>query len=69
MKLTSLRALVAAIEDGSLRSAARRLGVSQPALTKMISLPAATNGPISAGLTVMASTWPPINPTTLGAAP
>ena len=36
MKLTSLRALVAAIEEGSLRSAARRLGVSQPALTKMI---------------------------------
>jgi LysR family transcriptional regulator of abg operon len=36
MKLTSLRALVAAIEEGSLRSAARRVGVSQPALTKMI---------------------------------
>jgi DNA-binding transcriptional LysR family regulator len=36
MKLTSLRAIVAAIEEGSLRSAARRLGVSQPALTKMI---------------------------------
>jgi LysR family transcriptional regulator, regulator of abg operon len=36
MKLTSLRALVAAIEEGSLRSAARRIGVSQPALTKMI---------------------------------
>ena len=36
MKLTSLRALVAAVEEGSLRSAARRLGVSQPALTKMI---------------------------------
>lgn len=36
MKLASLRALVAAIEEGSLRSAARRLGVSQPALTKMI---------------------------------
>jgi len=36
MKLTSLRALVAAIEEGSLRSAARRLGVSQPALTKLI---------------------------------
>jgi len=36
MKLTSLRALVAAIEEGSLRSAARRLRVSQPALTKMI---------------------------------
>lgn len=36
MKLTSLKALVAAIEEGSLRSAAKRLGVSQPALTKMI---------------------------------
>ena len=36
MKLTSLRALVAAVEEGSLRSAARKLGVSQPALTKMI---------------------------------
>jgi DNA-binding transcriptional LysR family regulator len=36
MKLTNLRALVAAVEEGSLRSAARRLGVSQPALTKMI---------------------------------
>lgn len=36
MKLTTLQALVAAVEDGSLRSAARRLNVSQPALTKMI---------------------------------
>lgn len=36
MKLASLRALVAAIEEGSLRSAARRVGISQPALTKMI---------------------------------
>jgi DNA-binding transcriptional LysR family regulator len=36
MKLTNLKALVAAIEEGSLRSAARRIGVSQPALTKMI---------------------------------
>lgn len=36
MKLTGLRALIAAIEEGSLRSAARRLGVSQPALTKLI---------------------------------
>lgn len=36
MKLNTLRALVAAIEEGSLRSAARRVGVSQPALTKMI---------------------------------
>ncbi|MBI2771451.1 MAG: LysR family transcriptional regulator [Burkholderiales bacterium] len=36
MKLTGLRALVAAVEEGSMRSAGRRLGVSQPALTKMI---------------------------------
>lgn len=36
MKLTHLRALVAAIEQGSLRAAARLLGVSQPALTKML---------------------------------
>lgn len=36
MKLNSLRALVAAIEEGSLRAAARRLGVTQPALTKLI---------------------------------
>lgn len=36
MKLTSLRALVAAIDEGSLRSAARKLGVTQPALTKLI---------------------------------
>lgn len=36
MKLTSLNALRAAVEEGSLRSAARRLGVSQPALTKLI---------------------------------
>jgi LysR family transcriptional regulator, regulator of abg operon len=36
MKLTGLRALVAAVEEGSMRSAARRLGVSQPALTKLI---------------------------------
>ena len=36
MKLVTLNALVAAIEEGSLRSAARRAGVSQPALTKMI---------------------------------
>jgi DNA-binding transcriptional LysR family regulator len=36
MKLTNLRALIAAIDEGSMRSAARRLGVSQPALTKMI---------------------------------
>jgi len=36
MKLTNLRALAAAIEEGSMRAAARRIGVSQPALTKMI---------------------------------
>lgn len=36
MKLIALKALVAAIEDGSLRSASRRLGLSQPALTKIV---------------------------------
>ena len=36
VKLATLKALVAAIEEGSLRGAARRIGVSQPALTKMI---------------------------------
>lgn len=36
MKLTALHALVAAVDEGSLRSAARRLGVTQPALTKLI---------------------------------
>lgn len=36
MKLIALKALVAAVEDGSLRSAARRLDVSQPALTKIV---------------------------------
>lgn len=36
MKLSALRALVAAIEEGSLRGAARRLGVSQPSLTKVM---------------------------------
>ncbi|MFM2055209.1 MAG: hypothetical protein RL456_3246 [Pseudomonadota bacterium] len=36
MKLNTLQALVAAVEEGSLRAAARRIGVSQPALTKMI---------------------------------
>jgi LysR family transcriptional regulator, regulator of abg operon len=34
MKLIALKALVAAVEEGSLRSASRRLGLSQPALTK-----------------------------------
>ena len=36
MKLTALRALITAAETGSLRSAAKKLGVSQPALTKMV---------------------------------
>jgi LysR family transcriptional regulator, regulator of abg operon len=36
IKLTALQALVAAIEEGSLRAAARRLRVSQPALTKLV---------------------------------
>lgn len=36
MKLATLKALVVAVEEGSLRSAAREIGVSQPALTKMI---------------------------------
>jgi LysR family transcriptional regulator, regulator of abg operon len=36
MKLTTLTALIAAVEEGSLRAAARRVGVSQPALTKMV---------------------------------
>lgn len=36
MKLSALQALVAAVEEGSLRAAARRLGVSQPALTKLV---------------------------------
>ena len=36
MKLTTLSALIAAVEEGSLRAAARRVGVSQPALTKMV---------------------------------
>ena len=36
MKLTTLNVLVAAIEEGSLRGAARRVAASQPAITKMI---------------------------------
>jgi DNA-binding transcriptional LysR family regulator len=36
MKLNTLQALIAAVEEGSLRAAARRVGVSQPALTKMV---------------------------------
>lgn len=36
MKLATLQALVAAVDEGSLRNAARRLGVSQPAMTKMV---------------------------------
>lgn len=34
MKLTALQALIAAVDEGSLRAAARRVGVSQPALSK-----------------------------------
>ena len=36
MKLNALQALVAAVEEGSLRAAARCMGVSQPALTKLV---------------------------------
>ena len=36
MKITALEALVAAVEEGSLRGAARRIGTSQPALTKLV---------------------------------
>lgn len=36
MKLIALHALIAAIDEGSLRSAGRRIGISQPALTKLI---------------------------------
>lgn len=36
MKLHALQALVAAVDEGSLRAAARRIGSSQPALTKMV---------------------------------
>jgi len=36
VKLATLNALVAAVEEGSLRGAARQVGASQPALTKMI---------------------------------
>lgn len=36
MKLIALKALVAAVETGSLRSAAKQLGLSQPALTKTV---------------------------------
>lgn len=36
MKLSALNALIAAVERGSLRNAARDIGVSQPALTKVI---------------------------------
>ena len=36
MKLIALKALVAAVEDGSLRAASRRLKLSQPALTKVV---------------------------------
>jgi LysR family transcriptional regulator of abg operon len=36
MKLAALQALSAAIDEGSLRNAARRLGLSQPALSKAV---------------------------------
>src|SRR3954451_12105690 len=36
MKLIALKALVAAAEEGSMRAAAKRLNVSQPALSKMV---------------------------------
>lgn len=36
MKLHALRALIAAIDTGSLRGAAKKLEVSQPAITKMV---------------------------------
>ena len=36
MKIKALEALVAAVEEGSLRAAARRIGVSQPALSKLV---------------------------------
>lgn len=36
MKLATLNTLIAAVEEGSLRGAARRVGAAQPALTKMI---------------------------------
>jgi len=36
MKLATLAALIAAVEEGSMRAAARRLACSQPALTRMI---------------------------------
>ncbi len=36
MKLATLRALIATIDEGSLRSAAKRMQVSQPAMTKMV---------------------------------
>jgi LysR family transcriptional regulator of abg operon len=36
MKLSALQAFVAAIQEGSLRAASRRLGVSQPALSKLV---------------------------------
>ena len=36
MKLSTLNAFIAAVEEGSMRGASRRIGTSQPALTKMI---------------------------------
>ncbi len=47
IKLAALQTLVAAIEEGSLRGAARRLGVSQPAITKaMRELERAVGAPV-----------------------
>lgn len=36
MKFRALEALLAAVDEGSLRGAARRLGISQPAVTKLM---------------------------------
>ena len=36
MKLAALQTLIVAVEEGSLRAAARRMGVSQPSVTKTI---------------------------------
>ncbi|WP_235579108.1 LysR family transcriptional regulator [Pseudorhodoferax sp. Leaf274] len=47
IKLTALQTLIAAVEEGSLRGAARRLGVSQPAVTKaMRELERAVGAPV-----------------------
>ncbi len=36
MRLNGIRDLVAVVESGSIRAAARKLGVSQPAITKSV---------------------------------